>query len=343
MGKFSTLDIILASWVDGSRMIPALWGPPRRGKTYTAKQAGLVYTKGDPSRVKVINPALDLPEDLGGIPRVRRGRTFYSAPPILPEAWFDDGPSVLIVDEIDKAQVDTLCCLLTMLSYERRIRDTHLPVGTRIVVCGNEPQSPLPEPLTARLINLRFPEGRDVADRVGQYIKTAPPWAAEVAQRLLGTPSVSLPLRPCTGDDSIQALVSWSQDPIWQDPDSRTRIMEGLCRPQDIPVVLEILDAEELDKDHLHEWLREAPLAALIARFHRRVGEACEGAVPQVVVSQALGGLVSRAEKDATGEIRRAVEGLLKNPAAMAALGPQKGNPRLVWEEGRKAWAQALQ
>lgn len=334
--SFTTADIIKAAWRDHARMIPALWGPPRRGKTYTAKQVGREYAG---ERVKVINPALDLPEDIGGIPRVKRGRTYYSLPPIIPEEWFDDQPSVIVIDEVDKAQVDTLCCLLTMLSYERRIRDTRLPSGLRLVVCGNEPQAPLPEPLTARLMNLRFPGAGDVAARLSQYISTQPPWAAEVAQRLLTPPHVSLPMRPCTGDDSIQALVSWAHDPLWQEPDSRQRILEGLCRPEDIPTVLEILDREELDKDHLWAWLEGAPLAALMSRFHRRVGEACEGASPRLIVEQALNGLVHRAEKDTTGEIRRAVEGLFASPEAMATLGP--GGP-ILWEKGRQAWAKEL-
>lgn len=341
MAKVTTADIILAAWEDSSRMIPALWGPPRRGKTWTAREVGVKYT-GDRSRVKVVNPALDLPEDIGGLPRVRRGRTIYTLPPAIPQEWLDEPekPSVLIFDEIDKAQTDTLCCLLTALSYERRIRDTIFPPGLRLVVCGNEPQAPLPEPLTARLINLRFPEKSDTAARLSMYIQNTPAWSAELAQRILTAPHIELPRRPCTGDDSITALISWSSSDLWQDSEARGRILEGLVRPEDIPTVLDVLDREELDKDHLASWLETAPLAAIMNRLHRRVGECCEGNSPKVIVDQALRGLFARAEGDVTGEFKVALDKLLASEKALSALGPGGVH---VWEAGRQAWTSQQQ
>jgi hypothetical protein len=188
------------------------------------------------------------------------------------------------------------------------------------------------------LINLRFPTAGDVANRLSMYIKNTPAWSAELAQRLLVAPHVELPRRPCTGDDSIQALISWSSDPLWQESETRSRLLEGLCRPEDIPTVLEILDREELDKDHLAGWLDTAPLAAIMSRLHRRVGECCEGNSPKVIVDQALRALALRAQLDETGEFKVALDALLTNDRALSRLGPGSAT---LWEEGRQAWAGA--
>jgi hypothetical protein len=330
----TTKDIILAAWEDSARLVPSLWGPTRRGKTHTAIEAAMMYVGGDRSRVRVVNPALDLPEDTGGVLRVRQGRAYYTPPPMLPESWADDKPSVLILDEIDKAGEDQLCTLLTMLSQERRIRNTILPTRLRMVVIGNEPQMPLPDPLISRLLLLRFPTAVDLGPQ--RRFEGA---LGAIAGAVLPVPSIELPHR-CSGFDSLTALESWLAWGASADPDVRQRLIEGLFAGEHVPSVVQELDRDPLDGDHLSEWIEKAPLAVLLNRLHTQVGLSANASpMPEEIVSRALGALMNRCANDATGEMERAYDVFMDTPGALARLGPGVDEQ---WRAGSKAWKAGL-
>lgn len=344
MPNTTTIDIVRAAWQDQARLIPALFGPPRRGKTWNLKQAAIQYT-GDPTRVKVINPALDLPEDIGGVLRVNdHGQAYYTPPWVFPSEWPEiqakdpDAKFVVIIDEIDKATNETLCTLLTMLSHERRVRDTRLPVGLRIAVAGNEPQSPLPEPLIGRLLLLRYPSPEDVTARLADYDSLTTTgglnWLPGVARQVLTTPSVALPVR-VSGDDSISALASWLQWAPAADPAVRSRLLEGLFRREDVPTIQNILEKDDLDADHFGEWLQHAPAQVLVNRLHRKVQELGAGGT-----IAAIAGLSQRASSDESGEFKRVLDALLQTPEALAGLGPNLSS--VLVARAQKAWAEAL-
>ncbi len=330
----TTKDIILAAWADPMRLVPSLWGPTRRGKTHTAIEAAMVYTEGDRSRVRVINPALDLPEDTGGVLRVRQGEAYYTPPPMLPKDWFDGRPCVLILDEIDKANEDVLCTLLTMLSQERRIRQTMLPPRLRLVVVGNEPAMPLPDPLVSRLLLLRFPTGGDLVSQ-GRW-KGA---LGAIATNTLPVPAISLPSR-ASGYDSILALESWLEWAGASDPDVLQRLTEGLFAAAHVPGVLQELERDPLDADHLCEWIAKAPLAALVNRLHTQVGLSANASVmPQEVVSRALMAFNARCQGDETGEMLRVYDVFRETPAVIGRFGP---GVDAAWKAASKVWAEAL-
>lgn len=108
------------------RLWPVLVGPTGSGKTSRvrawADQHG--YT------VRTILLGTMLPEEILGIPRVVGGRTVWS----LPEWCPTDGcsPSILFLDELDKARPEAVAAVLTLLA-ELRIRDHFLPSDTLIV------------------------------------------------------------------------------------------------------------------------------------------------------------------------------------------------------------------
>ena len=334
----TTLDIVRAAWDDSARLVPCLWGPPRRGKTWGLLATARSYT-GAADRVLVWRPALDLPEDMGGLLRVRGGRGYYSTPPGLPAACIEAGGLgwVLIIDEVDKAKSDTLCTLLSLLDHQRSIRDVRLP-ALHIACAGNAPETPLPEPLIGRLLHLRYPEAADVAARQGHYdaVSREPgaAWLAEVSRVVLTIPRVALPAR-VSGEDSLAALQSWCAWPAAADEAVRQRIVEGLFRSEDVPSILAALERDELAGDHVEDWVRTAPLAVVVARLHAVVAEAEPG-----MAGCALVALEARADADNTGEVRRAYAALLACPPALAALGPCLSSD--VPAKGATAWAAAL-
>lgn len=335
MAILQTSEIVLAAWEDQARLIPTLWGPPRRGKTFELLRCARQYTQSA-DNVVIWRPALDLPEDMGGLVRMRAGKAYYSTPPGMPQACLDAGGKgwVLIIDEIDKAQSETLCTMLSLLDHQRSIRAHRLP-HLRIACAGNIPEAPIPEALLGRMIHLRFPSDDDAASRLRDYDALAPgaAWLPEVARNILRVTDIPLPPR-VSGDDSLTALLSWHAWPGAHDPRVLSRIVEGLFRREDVPMVLGALEREELDEDHLGEWVKSAPLAVLVARFHQHISVA-----PAGTAAAALLVLGERAESDQSGEISRAYAALLETDEALAALGP--GSPEIA-ARGSAAWRAAL-
>jgi hypothetical protein len=334
----STADIVRAAWDDPARLIPCLWGPPRRGKTWTLLQLARERT-GAADRVIVWRPALDLPEDMGGLIRVRGGRGYYSTPPGIPQQCLDDGGRgwALIIDEIDKAPHETLCTMLSLLDHQRAIRGHRLP-NLLIACAGNQPDMPLPEPLIGRMLHLSFPARADVAPRVAQYddmsARQAAPWLPSVT-RLVLERGVDSPLpERVSGDDSLSALLSWRQWSAAHDPGVLQRLVQGLFASTDVPAVLAALDRDELtDEDHLGRWIDTAPVGVVMARLHQYVA-----ALPPGAAQAAVWRLSECSRVDATGEMAGTVAALLSCDVALAALGP--ASPARV-SDGVRAWSSA--
>lgn len=141
---------ILESLIKGAwdfDQVPALVGPSQTGKTLMVKR--LAEELNMP--LIIINPSLDLPEEIGGYPRHTEGKQLSYIKP----AWFPNKPSIIFVDELDKAKEETVVAFLTAFK-ESRVRDWSFPEGTKLVVAMNPPKRPLPEALIERLMFLPF-------------------------------------------------------------------------------------------------------------------------------------------------------------------------------------------
>jgi len=210
---------------------PCLVGKTGAGKTARAWQLATDLN------LKLVHLTLGgrLPEDINGLPRLRRDGTEWTLPDWFRQAAAE--PALLFIDEADKAPRECRDLVLTLLA-EKRLREHTLHPDTRILLA----MQPVPraefladetgEALAARLLFIPIPYDWD-------YI------GAEFGMDLSGLPSPEqpeLPLLPTPSPRQIKWALSWIN-----------------AHPQDWAVLEYFLTAETID--YLREAHAKVPLS----------------------------------------------------------------------------------
>jgi MoxR-like ATPase len=134
----------------GGAIIPCLIGPTGSGKTARVR----AYADATGRRIETLLLGTMLPEDVLGLPRVIDGVTRWSQPAWAARAVAE--PTVLFLDELDKARPDVMATVLTLIA-SREIHGIPLHPATRIVAAMQpvDPDSWLATE-TGRALSARF-------------------------------------------------------------------------------------------------------------------------------------------------------------------------------------------
>ena len=301
-----------AKYVD--RGVPCLVGPTGWGKTRSLAMllAGVGY---DP--VVIVNPQVDLPEDIGGHPRVGPdGFLTFTQPSMIPKELVERDGWALIVDELDKAREDNQSAMLSLFE-ERRIRHTRLKPGVALVAAMNEPKRPLRPELLSRLLLVPYP-GPDtrVLERMDLGRNK---WLWDGLYD--APPAVRLPERE-RSPRAAHRLTPWIEDTdFWgaERETVRTLVVQGLCDTAMRDVVLSRFAQHRVTVEPA-EWAK----ACTPRQFVETVIDVLTGPTPEQI-RDALQSIVERVKADTSGEWERAYECVFGDPDVFEAIGaPEK-------------------
>lgn len=107
-----------------------VWGPVGVGKSSVARQTATALNR---THIDIRASLLD-PVDLRGIPTVVNGRTEWCPPVFLPRP--DDPPSIVLLDELNRAPTMTMNALLQLV-LDRKLGEYELPDNCSIISCCN--------------------------------------------------------------------------------------------------------------------------------------------------------------------------------------------------------------
>jgi len=309
VSKVNTWDLVVEAI--SREQIPALVGPPQRGKTMGCRL--LASAKG--WNYHVVNPQLFNPEEFGGLPHIPPGRRTgahfsveWTLPVEIPKELFDpaSGEWLLHIDEMDKAVEDNLSILLSLLDFQRRIRTHRLdPARIHIVISMNEPKRGLPDALASRLVYLAYPSVEDMPDIYAR--KDLAPVKHILLDLHGAAPEIAFPERP-SSPASLHLLVRWfDYVPFWEDDTVKARVVRGLFPHKEIPRVLGMLtDRPVSSVEAMVKWIEGATPATLIDRYIKVATDMSkatpEGPDRADVVKCALEALVGRTTNDPTKE-----------------------------------------
>lgn len=186
---------------DEARQAPCWIGPTGSGKT--ARATALASALG--LRLEVLLPGTALPEDILGLPQVADGRTHWTLPDWAARAC--EQPTLILIDELDKARAETHGALLTLLSAHE-LRGQRLHPQSRIV-CAMQPvdraewlATETGRALSARLVYL--PITYDRARTAGAWGCTADDLAVAAGEE----PAPVAPTLPVISDRQLTALAA---------------------------------------------------------------------------------------------------------------------------------------
>ena len=127
--KPSEISQALAICLTAKRPI-IVWGAPGIGKSDLIKQLGAALQR----KVFDVRASLLDAVDLRGIPTVANGKTSWCPPDFLPSKA--DGPSILLLDELNRAPGMVQNALLQLI-LDRKLGEYTLPDQCEIVACCN--------------------------------------------------------------------------------------------------------------------------------------------------------------------------------------------------------------
>lgn len=132
--EIESLVRIMKATAGAHQLRPWLVGPSGSGKTARVRAAAeqLGYD------VEVLLLGTMMPEDVLGLPRVLNGVTRWTMPEWAVRA--QARPTVVFLDELDKAREETISTVLTLM-WELRVREVQLRPDT-IVCCASQPITP---------------------------------------------------------------------------------------------------------------------------------------------------------------------------------------------------------
>lgn len=184
-----------------ARQWPCFVGPTGAGKTARAAAIAAALNR----QLHVLLPGTSLPEDLLGLPAVKAGVTNWTVPEWARSAA--SVPSVILIDELDKARPETHGALLTMLS-SLQVRDVHLHKDT-IFIAAMQPvdRAEWLSTETGRALSARLCFVPVAYDRA----RTAAAWgcdAAALAAAAGEEPAPQPPTLPVISDRQLEALAA---------------------------------------------------------------------------------------------------------------------------------------
>lgn len=292
------------------RGVPTLVGPTGWGKT---RSLGMLLRAAGYDPVVIVNPQVDLPEDVGGHPRVGKdGFLTFTQPSMIPGELVERDGWALIVDELDKAREDNQSAMLSLFE-ERRIRHTTLKPGVALVAAMNEPKRPLRPELLSRLLLLPYPgpdtrvlERADLARNkwIWDGLYDAPP-------------EIKFPERE-RSPRAAHRLTPWLEDTEFWGPERevvRTLVVQGLCDTSMRDVVLSRFAQHRITMD-ANEWAKVCT--------PRQFVETCVDVLTPASVQDkqtAITEIVRRVEADKSGEFLRAYRVVFEDPDVFEAIG----------------------
>lgn len=292
------------------RGVPCLVGPTGWGKT---RGLGMLLKEAGYDPIVIVNPQVDLPEDIGGHPRVGPdGFLYFTQPSFIPKHLVERDGWALIVDEMDKAREDNQSAMLSLFE-ERRIRHTVLKPGVALVGAMNEPKRPLRPELLSRLLLLPYPgpdtrvlERQDLARNKWLWdgLYDAPP-------------ATRLPERE-RSPRAAHRLTPWLEDTeFWgaEQETVRTLVVQGLCDTAMRDVVLSRFAQHRVTVEPV-EWAK----ACTPRQFVETVVDVLTGPTPEAM-RDALITIVERVKADKSGEWQRAYECVFGDPDIFEAIG----------------------
>ena len=313
------------------RGVVTLIGPPQEGKNH----AGYEYARSRSLPALTWNVAGDPEEEMGGHPLKdeHKREVVYSDPVAITTlkrkyGLSDTDPYLLILDELDKARRDNLTNLLSLLNPEQRaIRHYTLPVGSVILCLMNEPQTPMLEPLLARLLIVDWPRSQEA--RIGAL----PGTVRYIAQVVLKPITVKFPARPLTSG-SLFKLEAWFDLPaFWTDDELKKVVVRGLFPEQATSEILAKL-TEAAPVGDAVAWVRKVRPQTLADKL---IG-VLSSIESREERHQVLTALCEREKNDETGEIKRFWKVFLSTPDAAGLVGMDAAGQ----EKGRLALMKAL-
>ena len=302
--------VVLKGVRNPDRGVPCLVGPTGWGKT---RSLGMLLKAAGFDPVVICNPQVDLPEDIGGHPRVGAdGFLTFTQPSMIPKELVAKDGWALIVDELDKAREDNRSAMLSLFE-ERRIRHTTLQPGVALVAAMNEPKRPLRPELLSRLLLLPYPGPdtrvleRDDLRRNGWLwdgLYDAPP-------------VIRLPERE-RSPRAAHRLTPWVEDQeFWgtERETVRTLVVQGLCDTAMRDVVLSRFSQHRVTVDP-QDWAKTVTPRQMV----ETVIDVLTGIQPQQI-KDALDTLSKRVQADTSGEWIRAWEAVFGDPDVFEAVG----------------------
>jgi hypothetical protein len=263
--------------------------------------------------VVIVNPQVDLPEDIGGHPRVDKdGFLTFTQPSVIPKQLVEKDGWALVVDELDKAREDNQSALLSLFE-ERRIRHTVLKPGVALVAAMNEPKRALRPELLSRLLLLPYP-GPDTRVLARDDLARNK-WLWDGLYD--APPPVHLPERE-RSPRAAHRLTPWVEDAdFWgQERETvRTLVVQGLCDTAMQTVVLSRLSQHRVTVSPL-EWAT----TCTPRQFVETVVDVLTGPTPEEK-RDALVKIVERVKADKSEEWLRAYEAVFGDPDVFEAIG----------------------
>ena len=302
--------IVLKGAQNTDRGVPTLVGPTGWGKT---RSLGMLLQAAGFDPVVIVNPQVDLPEDIGGHPRVGPdGFLTFTQPSMIPKELVERDGWALIVDELDKSREDNQSAMLSLFE-ERRIRNTFLRPGVALVAAMNEPKRPLRPELLSRLLLVPYP-GPDT--RVLERIDLSRnKWLWDGLYD--APPAVRLPERE-RSPRAAHRLTPWIEDAeFWgaERETVRTLVVQGLCDTAMRDVVLSRFAQHRVTVEPI-EWAK----ACTPRQFVETVVDVLTGPKPEAI-RDALQQIVEHVKADASGEWSRAYEVVFGDPDVFEAIG----------------------